>query len=135
MKKTLMVVAMTTLFGCSKDDNQANVQSTILGKWFYKEQIVNGVTFPYDDHETCGKDYIEFSNNNSIKGIDVWNCKEDIEWVGTYLKVNNSLTITNGDNNLTVEITELTAKSLVYKYTSDENGDGILENYIEKFDR
>ena len=100
-----------------------------------KEIVVNNVTIPYDDHEPCGKDYIEFYDQNKIKSIDVWSCQEDIDWIGTFTKSNNNLTISNGSESKTVEIIELNTNSLIYKYDFDADNDGTNEHYIEKFTR
>ena len=78
---------------------------------------------------------MEFYDENKIRSIDVWVCQEDVDWIGTFTKSGNNLTISNGTESRTVEIIELTANSLVYTYDFDQDNDGIVENYIEKFDR
>jgi hypothetical protein len=138
MRSFYIIISLLILASCSKEDE---LQSTpipeylIMGKWHQKEMTINNVTFPYDDHEPCGKDYIEFYETNKIRSIDVWNCIADVGWIGTFSKSNNALTINNGTINRTVEITELTSNSLVYKYEYDEDNNGVLEHYIEKFER
>ncbi len=136
MKRIIFILIVVCISSCSKDDdyNSQSAQS-IYGKWYYKETVINNTTYPYDDHEPCGKDYIEFYDTNKIKGVDIWNCEEDIDWIGTFTKSNNSLTISNGFENRVVEIIELNSTSLSYKFFFDENGDGINELYIEKFTR
>jgi hypothetical protein len=137
MKKNLFILIIVIgISSCSKDDDNSSQSSqSIYGKWYYKETVIDNTTYPYDDHEPCGKDYIEFYDTNKIKGVDVWDCEEDIDWIGTFTKSNNSLTISNGIENRVVEIIELNSTSLSYKYFFDENGDGINESYIEKFTR
>jgi hypothetical protein len=136
MKKIVLILIIVSVSSCSKDDdNNSQSSQSIHGKWYYKETVIDNTTYPYDDHEPCGKDYIEFYDTNKIKGVDVWDCEEDIDWIGTFTKSNNSLTISNGFENRVVEIIELNSTSLSYKYFFDENGDGINEYYIEKFTR
>lgn len=136
MKKIVLILIIVSVSSCSKDDdNNSQSSQSIHGKWYYKETVIDNNTYPYDDHEPCGKDYIEFYDTNKIKGVDVWDCEEDIDWIGTFTKSNNSLTISNGFENRVVEIIELNSTSLSYKYFFDENGDGINEYYIEKFTR
>lgn len=136
MKKIILILIIICLSSCSKDDdNNSQSSQSIYGKWFYKETVIDNITYPYDDHEPCGKDYIEFYDTNKIKGVDVWDCEEEIDWVGTFTKSNNSLTISNGSESRVVEIIELNSTSLIYKYYYDENGDGVNESYIEKFTR
>lgn len=126
------------LFSCSKDDKEPEITSQpieITGKWYHKEVVVDNVTYPYDDHEDCGKDYIEFFDTNKIRSVDVFGCQNDILWTGTYTKVNNNLSINNSLYNLDVEIIELSTKSLAYKYKYDRDNNGVEENYVEKYDR
>lgn len=135
MKKIILILIIICS-SCSKDDDNNNQSSqSIYGKWFYKETVIDNTTYPYDDHEPCGRDYIEFFDTNKIKGVDIWDCEEDIDWIGTFTKSNNSLTISNGSESRVVEIIELNSILLSYKYFLDENGDGINEIYIEKFTR
>lgn len=108
-------------------------QISILGKWYHKEMVINNVVFQYDDHEPCGKDFIEFYNINKIRSVDIWSCAEDVNWIGTFSKINNTLKIKNGTEERIVEIVTLSSNSLSYKYTFDGNNDGINENYIETF--
>ncbi|MBC7524342.1 MAG: hypothetical protein H7239_07885 [Flavobacterium sp.] len=84
MKKIILILLGIALSSCSKSKNDEVIPVyTINGKWYYKETVVNGINFPYTDHEICGKDYIEFYDTNSIKSIDVFNCVEVLDWVGT----------------------------------------------------
>lgn len=134
MKKLIYLALFALSLSCSDDDN-APEEITILGKWYHKETVINSEVIPYDDHETCGKDYIEFYDTNKIKSIDVWGCQEDLDWIGTFTKVGNQLTIYNVDVSRTVEITELTSSNLSYTFNYDVDGDGTLENITERFDR
>lgn len=136
MKKTIIGFISLIIISCSGDDNETTTnEASIYGKWFHKEIVVNTIVFPYDDHEPCGKDYIEFYDQDKIRSIDVWACEEDIDWIGTFIKVNNTLTVSNGNESRTVEIIELNSNSLIYQYEFDEDDDGTVEHYIEKFYR
>lgn len=125
MKKIILLLIVSFTLSCSKDDEQQTqtVQS-IYGKWYQKEIVVNNITVPYDDHETYGKDYIEFYEKNKIRSIDVWSCVEDIDWLGTFTKSKNNLTISNGLESRIVEIIELNQNSLIYKYDFADDNDG-----------
>lgn len=136
MRKLILLIIVNLTVSCSKDnEQQIQTEQSIYGKWYHKEIVVNNVTIPYDDHEPCGKDYIEFYDQNKIRSIDVWSCVEDIDWIGTFTKSNNNLTISNGSESRTVEIIELNQNSLMYKYDFDDDNDGVNEHYIEKFTR
>jgi hypothetical protein len=136
MKKIIILFLVFILSSCtkSKNDEIATVYP-ITGKWYYKETVINGTNFPYTDHEICGKDYIEFYGSNSIKSIDIFNCVDDLDWLGTYSRNGNTLIINNGTESVNTEILELTANSLIYKYNYDNDGDGVTEVTISKFDR
>lgn len=135
MKKIAILMILITL-SCSKDDEQQiQTEQNIFGKWYHKKIVINNTTIAYDDHEPWGKDYIEFYDQNKIKSIDIWFCVEEIDWIGTFTKSNNNLTISNGTESRNVEIIELNENSLIYKYDFDDDNDGIDEHYIEKFTR
>ena len=137
--KVFCISIIILLFSCSKEEEEVpvviNKLIEITGKWYHKEVVVDNVTYPYDDHETCGKDYIEFFDTNKIRSIDVFGCQEDVLWTGTYTKTNNNLNINNSLYNLNVEIVELSSTALSYKYKFDKDNNGVPENYIEKYDR
>ena len=134
MKKLILILLVLMTISCSKnDEQQIQAEQSIFRKWYHKEIVVNNVTIPYDDHEPCGKDYIEFYDQNKIKSVDVWACEEDVDWIGTFTKSNNILTISNGTESRTVDIIELNSSSLIYEYDFDEDNDGTNEHYIEKF--
>lgn len=104
--KKLICLAFVALAACSGiDDAPTPVQTppqtngNIYGKWYYKDSVVAGNIFPYDDHEPCGKDYIEFYDVNMVKSVDVWDCVEEIDFVGTFTKNGNQLTIGDGSEN------------------------------------
>lgn len=131
--KKILILAFFIFLSCSNDQEVENSLITLTGKWYPTEAVINGVSFPYDDHETCGKDYIEFYGNNSLKSVDIFDCEADTDWIGTYVKTNNLLSITVGNSTKNAEIIELTSNSLILKYMIDNNNDGIFEVSTEKF--
>lgn len=138
MKKIKLFAAflMTTmLFSCSSDDNGGNTTSgDLLGKWYNKEYIILGQTFPYDDHEECGKDYVQFNTDGTGANVDIWNCEEDIAPF-TYTRDGNNITVTSDGISDTAQITELSSSTLKIKISYDFNGDGTDEEVIEVYTR
>lgn len=82
----LAVFAVLFLVSCSSSDddkgNDANM-SLLLGKWYNYSYTINGEIFPYDDHEECGKDYMEFLEGGIMRNVDVWECEIYVD-EGTY---------------------------------------------------
>jgi hypothetical protein len=131
MKKfNLLALAILSSFAisCSSDDGPST-SGDLIGKWYFKEYKVQGQTIPYDDHEECGKDYIQFNNDGTGANVDVWNCEEDIASF-TYTRSGNTLTITSDGVSDTVQITELSSANLKIKTTSDFDDDGDDETVI-----
>lgn len=137
--RVAILLSFIFLIGCSKkdDDTSSNEtsQTSILGKWYYKENVVNGITIPYDDHEPCGKDYMEFINPNIVKSIDIFGCQPITDWTGTFQLNGSVLKITNSGETITCQVLELTTTSLVYKFNYDSDGNGTIDENIAKFDR
>lgn len=126
MKKFLgLGLVMLVFASCSDDDSSSNNNnqnpdpdpSTIdinhlEKKWYPVSTIANGITIPYDDHEECGYDYVEFADGGVFKEGDIWDC-ELWEDVGTYTVDGNDIT-TNIDGYIEeVTITKLTATEFV----------------------
>ena len=137
MKKLSILLLAVTLYSCSNNDDVKlpTKNGDITGKWYYKQLLVGGAVIPYDGHEECGKDYIEFYDTNKIKRVDISDCEEDVFWIGTFTKESDVLTITLNDNSNTVTITELSEHILSYQYEGDEDGNGTNEVYIATFER
>ncbi len=66
-------------FACSSDDSDSLDYSKLTRKWYNVSEKVAGTTFPYDDHEACGKDYIEFMDSNMGRFVDVWGCESGVQ--------------------------------------------------------
>lgn len=122
------------LFSCSSDDSSATTSGELTGKWYYKEYRVAGETIPYDDHEECGKDYVQFNDNGTGASVDVWDCVDDIAPF-TYTKTGNSITVSSDGESNTARILELSATTLKVKVTYDFDGDGDDESVIEVYTR
>ena len=130
----LCIAAFITSCG-SDDDNQSGqvivTSDLLLGKWYFFDTYVNGSSIPYDDHEACGKDYIEFKTDGTLWQIDVWNCEEDIEQVGTYTISNGTLRI----NGLHMNVVKLNSNEFSFLINEDYNEDGSPIDVIYNFDR
>jgi len=132
IKNTLIfsLLASFVLFSCSSDDDNG-AKASIVGKWAFVNTVVNGVPIPYDDHEDCGKDYIELKADGTYVSIDVWDCEEYVDDSGTYTYEGNTITI----DGQSTEVIKLTNSELSIKGTEDFDGDGTDEEIIINFER
>lgn len=136
MKKlNLFALAILSSFAisCSSDDGPTT-SGDLLGKWYYKEYKVAGQTIPYDDHEVCGKDYIQFNEDGTGANVDIWDCNVDSAFF-TYTKSGNNITVTSDGASATAKIVELSASTLKVKVNYDFDGDGDDESVIEVYSR
>ena len=116
MKKLLgLGLALLCLASCSDDDSDTSVKLDNLQKRWYNVSIQYGTSkaVAYDGNLACGKDYLEFSANNVVKEVDVYDCQEDPEVTsGTYTAVDKTLTTALGGTTLTYTIVKLDSKTL-----------------------
>ena len=136
MRKIYLVGAVAlSLFlkSCSKDDGPTT-SGDLLGKWYWKEYKVAGQTIPYDDHEECGKDYLQFNSNGTGANVDIWDCTPDVG-VFTYTRAGNNITVTSDGISDTGQIIELSSTTLRVKTSYDFDDDGDEEEVIEVFTR
>lgn len=136
MKKIKLIVPLLLtglIFSCSSDDG-ATTSGELTGKWYYKEYRVAGQTIPYDDHEACGKDYIQFNANGTGANVDVWDCVEDAAPY-TYTRSGNTITITSDGVSDTAQIIELSETTLKAKRSYDFDDDGDDDQVIEVYTR
>lgn len=133
LRLTAFIVALIFATSCSSDDG-ATTSGELTGKWYYKEYKVAGATIPYDDHEACGKDYIQFNTNGTGANVDVWNCEEDAAPF-TYTRSGNNITITSDGESDTAQIIELSTTTLKVKISYDFDDDGDDESVIEVYTR
>ena len=128
-----VVLSALTLTSCSKDDNNVQVPTSIVGKWNYSMDVTQTnvgtsvgpeIIVNYTGDEVgCDRDFLEFNANMSVrKGVynkNVSNvCTEDAI-SGTYLKTGDAITINlpvSGEEveeyNGTFKITKLTSTQL-----------------------
>ena len=134
MRKILFgaLVASTFFMSCSSDDDSSS-SNPLTGKWYATTITIGQATFPYDDHEECGKDYIEFSGTNKVVFVDVWDC-EEYKDEGTYKTSGNQLTISMYGDSVTAEY-NISGNILSISSTYDYDGDGKKELVIEKFQK
>lgn len=135
--KRIGVFALVVFFlaACSKDDPEGfeiNI-SQLTKKWYYQSTIFNTDIYPYDDHEPCGKDYIEFLSDGVVRQIDVWECQEDIIFRGQWFVEGNKITISNNGEFTTATIIKLTDSQLDLQMSYDFDGDGVQDTVLETF--
>ncbi len=137
MKKLIgLGLALALFSSCSDDDSSVNMDN-LIGKWYYVSVTANGETELYDDHEVCGKDYIEFSADGTLTSVDVWDCDgttpvTDVESV-MYTTSGNKITAMASGLSSTVTVTKLTSGELEISYRGDDDGDGDEETVIDTY--
>lgn len=134
MKKIFALgLGILMLASCSNDDNSNSIDSSKLTKkWYFSTTKVFGQTFPYDDHEECGKDYLEFLSSGILKSVDIWDCipySEDGAWV----LEGNKITVSVDGEVSTGTIDKLTDTELQLTIQGDFNGDGNNETIVSTF--
>lgn len=140
MKKVIgLGLAMALFASCSDDDSSSSVNMNNLeGKWYYVSTNANGETEPYDDHEPCGKDYIEFADG-ILTDVDVWDCDGNTpvteEYSMAYTVSGNKITASAGGETQTVTVKKLTSSELKIAYRDDDDGDGDEETITETYSR
>jgi hypothetical protein len=128
MKKLLsLAMAAALLMSCSDDDGPSVNMDELTGqKWYYNSYKVAGQTIPYDDNETCGKDYLEFFANGVVNDVDIWDCEPYVD-SAAYNVTGKTITIIMDGDMITGTIKELTSKKLIIEDTFDYDGDGTDE--------
>ncbi|AWA29042.1 hypothetical protein HYN48_02480 [Flavobacterium magnum] len=137
MKKQIMLLGAATLLlaSCSGDDDNGSSsidQSLLQRKWYYVSYEVAGQTFPYDDHETCGKDYIELKTGGVVRDVDVVDCEEVVDQY-TYTVSGNVITLTAAGVSRTGKVLSLNAQTMQVEASYDFDGDGDNEVVKETF--
>jgi len=142
MKNYIIIGLTIFLSSCSHDDNRSVYGAptpSLIGKWHQLSSTIDGVNIPYEDHEACGRDYIEFYGVNQIHSVDIFGCEPEIDWEGNYFLFGTQLSISNGTdsgtNTLVCKLEELTFTKLSFSYDVDENEDGVNEHHIDFFER
>ena len=93
-----------------------------------------GETIPYDDHEACGKDYLQFNTDGSGAFVDVYECNEFADGFA-YTRTGNTITVTDGTTTEAGKIIELSDTTLKVKLRYDYDGDEDEEDVIEVYTR
>ncbi|MBN8567239.1 MAG: lipocalin family protein [Flavobacteriales bacterium] len=137
MKKLVVLFVLAAIsFSCSKSDDSVNVtEAKLVGKWYYKTTKVAGETFPYDDHEACGKDYIQFREDGFVVYGDVWDCELFEDVAGVWSISGDKITITEDGVPQTATVTTLNSSTLVVKYKDDYFEDGSEVTIVVTFTR
>ena len=131
--KKIYALGLSLLFlaSCSSDDGGSSIDtSQLTKKWYFESTIFQGQTFPYDDHEECGKDYIEFVEGGVVRQVDIWDCEEDV-YEGEWSLDGNKLTISFMGQSATATITKLTETEFDVKTKYDFDDDGTEETVTE----
>ena len=135
MKKFLTLALGLILFAsCSSDDNDNAIDSSKLSKkWYFSDARIAGVSIPYDDHEECGKDYLEFIAGGVLKDVDVWDC-EVYEDVGSWTLAGNKVTVSfPEEGSQTATISKLTDTALEITFTESEVEGGPQVTIMQTF--
>ena len=143
MKTRFLILAFLSLglfTACEVEDDSPNdtqqINEELLGIWYFDAMIVQDEEIPYDDHEECGKDYIEFNNDGTYQQVDIWGCEEDIDAEGTYTATENTISLTLTDSETVVlDIATLNADVLLIEGMEDFDEDGEDERVQQRFTR
>ncbi|HEX8562746.1 MAG TPA: lipocalin family protein [Flavobacterium sp.] len=151
MKNSLFCAALAGLFlvSCSKEDdnddengndngngngnNNPIETSDLTKRWYFVSDEVGGVTFPYDDHEACGKDYIEFLSGGIGREVDIWDCEEEVYPFAWDLDEDVLTLSDGGTESAQATIINLSVTILEIETVFDYDDDGDEEIVIQKF--
>lgn len=141
MKKVLGLGLAVALFASCSDDDKGGSSvdmDNLVGKWYYVSATANGETEMYDDHETCGKDYLELTSDNMVKFGDVYGCdgttpQLEEATIGAYTVSGKKVMFVSAEGNQTLTVKKLTSSELKVSYTDDWDGDGDEETITETY--
>lgn len=140
MKKGLilcLILSTITMSSCSDSNEEAVVVTVekLMKKWYNKSYNINGTTFPYDSHMTCGKDNIEFSTGAVYTQNDVTACEptETTTVTGTWSLEDDIVTVFINNITTVAKITRLSETDLQLTTVSDWDGDGQIETIKANF--
>lgn len=127
--KFLALAALALTFGaCSDDDSSSLDYGKLTQRWYFVSDKVEGETYPYEDHETCGKDYIELMEGGMLHFGDVYTCDgtapvtavED----GSWAREGNELVIALFSEPTVLTIKKVNSSTLEVSEVYDWDGDG-----------
>jgi hypothetical protein len=144
MKKKVfaLVLLAAATFSCSSDDNGGGSgsvsESKLMKRWYNESYKVFGQTIPYDDHEECGKDYIEFMDGGMARYVDVWMCNGNSpeifsETFGWSLSGKTLTIIYDEDDVEKIKIKTLTDTKLEIEVSYDFDDDGVDDKIVEVY--
>lgn len=143
MKKQILFLALLS-FGlftaCDSDDDspqeKQQINEELLAIWYMDAMIVEGEEIPYNDHEECGKDYVEFYANGTYRQVDIWGCEEDVDEEGIYTATENTIRLGSSENDMVVlDIVTLNSDTLLVEGMEDFDEDGDEEVVQQRFTR
>ncbi len=138
MKKKFLVLGLGAMlaFSCSSDDSDSLDYSKLTRKWYNVSEKVDGETYAYDDHETCGKDYIEFMDTGMGRVVDVFGCDGGVqtdESEFAWVREGKVVTVSSFGFSNEGTITKLNSNTLQFKVVYDWDGDGEDDEVIETY--
>ena len=118
-KLSLIFLMAVVLIGCSKDDDKSD-SASLIGTWKATAEKLNGQPIILDACDL--KTTVTFTTTTiKVVGFDGDNCEERYEMAGTYTRNGNTLNLSMEGETMAVEITKLTATTLIIK-SNDEDG-------------
>lgn len=137
MKKAFLILGVVGLLAsCSKDDDNKSIDvSKLTRKWYSVSERVNGETYPYDDHEVCGKDYVEFMANGTGRFVDVFACEPTAtdEFEFDWSRSGNKLVVTSLGVTQEATVVTLNDNTFELKLRYDYDGDGEDDTVYERY--
>ena len=122
---------LITIIACSSDDSSTTEdnQASIIGTWKFTSSSTNGVA---DDVDTCDLLNTLVITSNQVTVTEYWgeNCVETDTFTISYTISGNIITITEGGETYTSEITTLNATTLSIKDVDE--GDIYIETYTRQ---
>lgn len=128
MKKLLsLAIVLFCLTACSSDDDKSKVPAVnteqLLKRWFYSATKTGDQNPQQYQNTPCGKDFLEFQANNTVKKSKFTNnCQQDaVVTNGNYtlVKETNKLTTVIESETIGYTITKLNSKELELEATLD----------------
>lgn len=143
MKKNLLLtltfVFVTTLIGCSKDED-SNSSLKVVGKWrtvkfeYYTDGVLDQTETTVEENSSC-PDYIEFKENDTYVVIDNdANCNATADENGTYVYNGTTISTTSGGSTDISTVITLTNTDLKIDFTETSSGGTVFKNvgYFKK---
>lgn len=136
---TLTLILVTTLIGCSKDDDN-NSSPTLVGKWrtvkfeYYTNGVLDETETIVEENSTC-PDYIEFKTNGTYAVINNnANCNSTADESGSYVYNGTTIATTSAGSTDTSIVISLTNTDLKIDFTETSSDGTVFKNvgYFKK---